>query len=121
MSEEQKDYIYILKEIFNCPNENSLEIHPIIKNSDNIQKFKIYMKDKNVINSNKVLLLKKLKNLFDNNDILIPFFVNNFYKKSSYFFYPIINLYLSDDIDEENMKFLDEFLFLINSYISKIK
>ena len=117
MSKEQKDYIYILKEIFNCPNENSLEIYPIIKNSDNFQKFKIYMKDKNVINSNKVLLLKKLKNLFDNNDILIPFFVNNFYKKSSYFFYPIINLYLSDDIDEENMKFLDEFLFLINSYI----
>ena len=118
MNEEQNDYINILKDIFHFSNDNSSEIYPILKDSDNIKKFKEYIKNKNTINKNKILLLQKLKIIFEQNDVLIPFFINNCYKKPYYFFYPIINLYLAEDIDEDSMNFLEEFLFLINTHIS---
>ena len=118
MSEEQNNYINILKDIFHCSNDNSSEIYPILKDSDNIKKFKEYIKNKDANNKNKIFLLKQLKIIFEQNDILIPFFINNCYKKPYYFFYPIINLFLTDDIDEENLNFLEEFLLLINSHIS---
>jgi len=118
MSEDENDYKNILKEIFHCSPDNSSDIYPIIKNSDNIKLFKEFMKNKDIINANKILLLKELKTLFEQNDILILQIVNNGYKKPYYFFYQIINLYLSEDVIEENLKFLEEFLILVNSYIT---
>ena len=118
MSEERKEYINILKEIFHYSTDNSSIIFPIIKNPDNVKNFKEYMNNKHNTNKTKILLLKELKILFDQNDILILYFVKNCYIKSFFFYYPIINLYLSEDINEEDLKFLEEFLILINSYIT---
>ena len=118
MSEEQNEYINILKDIFHFSIDNSSEIYPILKDSDNIKKFKEYMKNKSTNNKNKIFLLQKLKMIFEQNDILIPFFINNCYKKPCYFFYQIINLYLAEDLDEDSMNVLEEFLFMINSNIS---
>ena len=69
-------------------------------------------------NKNKLLLLKQLKILFEQNDLLILYIISKCYKKTYFFYYPIINLYLSEDVNEEDLKFLDDFLFLINSYIT---
>ena len=60
MSEDENDYKNILKEIFHCSPDNSSDIYPIIKNSDNIKLFKEFMKNKDIINANKILLLKEL-------------------------------------------------------------
>ena len=115
---KEKDYMNILQEIFFFSKENSSEIYPILKNVDNIQKLKQYLKDKNINNENKLSLLKIIKMIFEKNDILIPLFIDKYYKRSSYFFYPIIKIYFSEETNEENLKFLDEFIFLINSHIS---
>ena len=117
MSEETKEHINILTEIFHYSTDNS-SIIPIIKNPDNIIKLKEFMNNKHNNNKNKLLLLKELKKLFEQNDILILYIINKCYKKTYFFYYPIINLYLSEDINEEDLKFLDDFLFLINSYIT---
>jgi len=118
MSEETKEYKNILKDIFHYSTDNSsINFIPIINNPDNIIKFKTFMNNKNN-NKNKLLLLKQLKILFEQNDLLILFIISKCYKKTYFFYYPIINLYLSEDTNEEDLKFLDDFLFLINSYIT---
>ena len=114
--ESEEDYQNILKEIFDVSNENSSEIFSILKNSDNIQKFKAYIENKNINNNKKIIFFKNLKNIFEKNDMLIPLFVDKYYEK--YFFYPIINLYLSEETNEEDLNFFDEFIYLINSHIT---
>ena len=86
MSEERKEYINILKEIFHYSTDNSSIIFPIIKNPDNVKNFKEYMNNKHNSNKTKILLLKELKILFDQNDILILYFVKNCYIKSFFFY-----------------------------------
>ena len=115
---KEKDHMNILKEIFYFSSENSSEIYPILKNADNIQKLKQYLNNKNINNENKLSLLKKLKKIFEKNDILIPLIIDKYYKRASYFFYPMIKIYFSEETDEENMKFIEEFILLINSHIS---
>ena len=115
---KEKDHMNILKEIFYFSSENSSEIYPILKNADNIQKLKQYLNNKNINNENKLYLLKKLKKIFEKNDILIPFFIDKYYKRAPYFFYPMVKIYFSEETDEENMKFIEEFILLINSHIS---
>ena len=119
IEEESKvDYMNILREIFHFSNNNSSEIFPILKNSDNIQKFKAFVDNKNNNNEKKIILFKNIKNIFEKNNLLIFLFTDKYYKKSSYFFYPLINIYLSEETKEENLEFFDKFIYLINSHIS---
>ena len=122
MSENiEKDYNYILKEIFNFSSTDPLEIYPIVKNSNNICKLKTYMENTKIDNISKLTLLKKLKELFILNKNLIPFFTTKYNSNTSNFFFPIINLYLSEDTNEEDIKFLESFLYLLNSHVSVLK
>ena len=119
MSEKkEEDYISLLKEIFHFSTKNPLEIYPIVKESDNISKFKSYMENKNIDNMKKLSLLKKLKIIFLSNQNLIPFFTTKYDSNSSNFYFPIIDLFLSEDIKDDNLKFLENFLILLNSNIS---
>ena len=119
MSEnENNEYLSILKEIFHFSSENPSEIYPIVQNPDKISEFKSYMENKNIGNLSKLSLLKQLKSFFLFNKILIPFFIEKCNTNTSNFYSPIINLYLDEDIDKENLKFLEDFLFLLNSHIS---
>ena len=118
MSEKEEDYISLLKEIFYFSDKNPLEIYPIVKESDNICKFKLYMENKNIDNIKKLSLLKHIKTFFLSNQNLIPFFTTKYNSNSSNFYSPIINLFLSEDIKDDNLKFLEEFLILLNSHIS---
>ena len=115
---EVKDDLSILKEIFYFSAKNPLEIYPIVQKSDNICKLKSYMENKNIDNKNKLSILKKIKNLFLINHNLIPFFTKKYKTNSSTFFSPIIDLFLSEDIKEKDLSFLEEFLILLNSNIS---
>ena len=118
MSEnDEKDYIILLKEIFHY-SEGSSDIYPIVQNSDKIDDFKQYMENKNIDNIKKLSLLKIIKAFFLSNKSLIPFFTTKYNSNSSNFYSPIINLYLSDEISEENIKFLEGFLFLLNSHVT---
>ena len=118
MSEnDENDYIILLKEIFHY-SENSSDIYPIVQNSDKIEDFKQYMENKNIDNIKKLSLLKIIKVFFFSNKSLIPFFTTKYNSNSSNFYSPIINLYLSDEISEENIKFLEGFLFLLNSHVT---
>ena len=119
MSEKEKeDYINLLKEIFHFSEENPLKIYPIIKESDNIYKFKSYMENNKISNLQKLSLLKQIKQLFLTNQNLIPFFDRKYSSNSSNFYFPIINLFLSEDIKDDSLKFLEELLILLNSNIS---
>ena len=119
MSEnEEKDFTIILKEIFNFSSENPSEIYPIIKNSGKITDLKPYMENPNIPNSKKLSLLKDLKNFFLFNNSLMPFFIRKYNSNTTNFYSPIINLFLSEDTNEENLKFLEDFLILLNSNIS---
>ena len=119
MSEKkEEDYISLLKEIFHFSTKNPLEIYPIVKESDNICKFKSYMENKNIDNMKKLSLLKQLKKIFLSNQNLIPFFTTKYDSNSSNFYFPIIDLFLSEDIKDDNLKFLENFLILLNSNIS---
>ena len=118
MSEnDDKDYIILLKEIFHF-SESSSDIYPIVQNSDKIDDFKHYMENKNIDNIKKLSLLKIIKAFFLSNKSLIPFFTTKYNSNSSNFYSPIINLYLSDEIDDESIRFLEGFLFLLNSHVS---
>ena len=119
MSEnEEKDNLSLLKEIFHFSEQNPSEIYPIVQNSDNICKLKLYMENKNIDNLKKLSILKTIKNLFLLNQNLIPFFTNKYNSNSSTFYSPIIDLFLSEDIEEEELQFLKEFLILLNTNIS---
>ena len=76
------------------------------------------LENKNIDNIKKLSLLKIIKVFFHSNKSLIPFFTTKYNSNSSNFYSPIINLYLSDNIGEDNLKFLEGFLFLLNSHIS---
>ena len=115
---EEKDFIPLLKEIFHFSKKDPLNIYPIVKNSDKIVDLKTYMESKDNNNKKKLFILDKLKNFFLLNKGLIPFFIEKYKSISSNFYYPIIDLYLSEDMTEENLKFLEEFLNLLNSHIS---
>ena len=122
MSENiEKDYNYILKEIFNFSSTNPSQIYPIVKNTNNICKLKTYMENTKIDNISKLTLLKKLKEFFILNNNLIPFFTTKYNSNTSNFFFPIINLYLSEDTNEEDIKFLESFLYLLNSHVSVLK
>ena len=119
MSEkEEEDYISLLKEIFHFSTKNPLEIYAIVKESDNICKFKYYMENINIDNMKKISLLKQIKTFFLSNQNLIPFFTTKYNSNSSNFYFPIIDLFLSEDIKDDNLKFLEDFLILLNSNIS---
>ena len=119
MSEnKENDYIFLLKEIFFESKKNTSEIYPIIKNSENISKFKIYIENDQIDNLNKLSLLKEIKNYFLSNINLIPFFISKYNSNSSNFYFPLINLYISKDTNEEDLKFLENFLLLLNNHIS---
>ena len=114
----EKDYIPILKDIFHFAKNEPFHIYPIIKNSDKISDLKKYMESNDNDNSKKISILRKLKSFFLLNKNLIPFFIKKYNSNSSNFYFPIINLYLSEDINEEALKFLEDFFNLLNSHIS---
>ena len=76
------------------------------------------MENPNIPNSKKLSLLKDLKNFFLFNNSLMPFFIRKYNSNTTNFYSPIINLFLSEDTNEENLKFLEDFLILLNSNIS---
>ena len=119
MSEKQeKDYNIILKEIFHVSPKDPSEIFPIIQNSDKILELKSYFENEDIDNAIKISVLKTLKSFFTTNKSLISLFTKNYCSNSTNFYSPIINLYLSEDIDEKDLKFLEEFLLFLNSHIS---
>ena len=119
MSEKQeKDYNNILKEIFHVSPKDPAEIFPIIQNSDKILELKAYMERKDVDNIKKISVIKILKSFFTMNKSLISLFTTKYNSNSTNFYSPIIYLYLSEDIDEKDLKFLEEFLLFLNSHIS---
>ena len=119
MSErDEKDYISILKEIFHFSPKNPPEIYPLVKNSDKIRDLNSYMENQNIPNEKKISLLKELKSLFLSNYNLIPFFTTKYVSSTANFYFPITNIFLSEDTNEEDLKFLEEFLILLNSNIS---
>ena len=118
LEKEEEDYISLLKEIFHFSEKIPSKIYPIVKESDNICKFKLYMENKNIDNIKKLCLLKQIKTFFLSNQNLIPFFTTKYNSSSSNFYSPIINLFLSEDIKNDNLKFLEDFLILLNSNIS---
>ena len=119
MSEKQeKDSNIILKEIFHVSPKDPSEIFPIIQNSDKILELKSYLESKDIDNAIKISVLKILKSFFTTNKSLISLFTTRYNTNSTNFYSPIINLYLSEDIDEKDLKFLEEFLLFLNSQIS---
>ena len=114
----KEDYISLLKEIFHSSDKDSSIISPIVINSDNIYKLKLFMENKKNDNTNKINLLKKLEELFLLNNNLIPFIASRINSNSFNFSFPIINLYVSNDTNEETLLFLEKFLYLLNSNVS---
>ena len=119
MSEkEEKDYISLLKNIFHSSDIDSSLIYPIVKNPENISKLKTYLENKKIDNISKISLLKKLEEFFLSNNNLIPFLTTKYNSISSNFSFPIINLYLSEDSNEDMLLFLKKFLLLLNTHVS---
>ena len=119
MSEkEEQDYISLLKTIFHSSDNDSSLIYPIVKNSENISKLKTYLENKKIDNISKISLLKKLEDFFLSNNNLIPFLTTKYNSISSNFSFPIINLYLSEDPNEDMLLFLKKLLFLLNTHVS---
>ena len=68
------------------------------------------MENINIDNMKKISLLKQIKTFFLSNQNLIPFFTTKYNSNSSNFYFPIIDLFLSEDIKDDNLKFLEDFL-----------
>ena len=131
---QSSDHLSLLHKIFYTSLNDSNTFLPIIISTDEIPRLFHYLKkskdlkeetkeDENNKESynnikNKVEILQILLSLFKLNKNLICLFTNKYKSNMTYFFEPIIDLYLEEEISESDKTFLEQIILFIITNVS---
>ena len=130
---QKNSHLSILKKIFHTSSKEPNSFLPILISTDDIPKLFYYLKktkysDKEKVEKDNALenlnfqkkleILNILMNLFKSNKNLICLFMNKWKSNTTYFFEPIIDLYLEEEISDSDKIFLEEMILFIITNVS---